>query len=172
MTRPDASLIARPPIIATARREIVERHIVEQHGVDAYAERLFELVERVDLDLDLDEMADMAAHAPDRLGDAAGDGDMVVLDEHGVVEAEAMVGAAARAHRIFLERAQSGVVLRVQTMRALVCATAATSRAVAVAIPLRRLRKFSATRSAVSMPRAGPSIVATSRPARRARRPR
>ena len=31
---------------------------------------------------------------------------MVVLDEGGVVQAEAMVGAAARAHRIFLDRAQ------------------------------------------------------------------
>ena len=106
LTRPDASLIARPPIILTARRKIVERHVVEQHGVDARAQRLFELGKRVDLDLDLDEMPDMAAHAPDRLGDAAGDGDMIVLDERRIVEAEAMVDPAARPHRVFLERTQ------------------------------------------------------------------
>ena len=44
--------------------------------------------------------------------------------------------------------------------------TAAESLAVALAIPLRRLTKLSATRSAVSTPRAGPSIVAMRAPAR------
>ena len=42
-----------------------------------------------------------------RLADAAAHGDMVVLDEEGVVEAEAMVHRAAAAHRIFLEGAQA-----------------------------------------------------------------
>jgi hypothetical protein len=55
---------------------------------------------------------------------------------------------------------KSGVVLRVQTMRALVCATAVDSFAVALAIPLSRLTKLSATRSADRMPCAGPSIAA------------
>ena len=50
------------------------------------------------------------------------------------------------------------MVLRVQQMRALWPFTASTSVAVAVATPLRWPRKFSATRSAVSMPRAGPAI--------------
>ena len=87
---------------------------------------------------------------------------MIVLDQHRVVEAEAMVGAAARAHRVFLERAQDRRRLaRADDARLRMRATAATSRAVALAMPLSRLTKLSATRSADSMPRAGPSIVAT-----------
>ena len=39
--------------------------------------------------------------------DAAGDRDVVVLDQHRVVEAEAVVEAAAAAHGVFLERAQA-----------------------------------------------------------------
>src|SRR5260370_15488132 len=39
--------------------------------------------------------------------DAAGDRDVVVLDQDRVVESEAMVEAAAAAHRIFLQRAQA-----------------------------------------------------------------
>ena len=106
LTRPDASLIARPPIIVTARRKSSSDMLSSSTASTPDAERLLELGKRVDLDLDLDEMPDMAAHAPDRLGDAAGDGDMIVLDERRIVEAEAMVGAAARPHRVFLERTQ------------------------------------------------------------------
>src|ERR1700722_9913467 len=57
-----------------------------------------------------------------------------------------------------------GVVLRVQTILALVSRTTATTDAVAVAIPLRRHRKFSATRSAVKIPRAGPAMEAITSP--------
>ncbi len=39
--------------------------------------------------------------------DAARHGDVVVLDQDGVVEAEAMVHAAAAAHRVFFKRAQT-----------------------------------------------------------------
>ena len=106
VTRPDASLIARPPIIATARRRSSSDMLSSSTASTPRAERLLELRERVDFDLDLDQMADVGAHAPDRLRDAAGDGDVIVLDEHRVVEAEAMIGAAAGAHRVFLERAQ------------------------------------------------------------------
>ena len=56
------------------------------------------------------------------------------------------------------------MVLRVQQMRALWPLTASTSVAVAVATPLRWPRKFSATRSAVSMPRAGPAMTAMRSP--------
>ncbi len=48
-------------------------------------------------------------------------------------------------------------------MRAFVRPIAAASFAVALATPLIRLTKLSATRSAVSMPRAGPSTIATPR---------
>src|SRR5262245_48519231 len=39
--------------------------------------------------------------------DAACDRDMVVLDQHGIVETEAVVEATAAAHCVFLERAQA-----------------------------------------------------------------
>ena len=159
VTRPEASLIARPPIIATPRRRSSSDMLSSSTASTLAAERLFELGERVDLDLDLDEMADMGADAADRLGDGAGDGDVVVLDEGRVVEAEAMVGAAARAHRVFLDRAQERRRLAgADDARLGVRRPRPTSRAVALAIPLSRLTKLSATRSAVSTPRAGPSI--------------
>ena len=43
-----------------------------------------------------------------RRGDAAGGGDMIVLDQRGVIQAEAVVEAAAAAHGIFLQGAQAG----------------------------------------------------------------
>ena len=106
--RPEASVTARPSTIATARRKVVRVHIVEQHGVDADFERLGELVERVDFELDLDEMAGMGAGAFERRPDAAGQRDVVVLDQHRVVEAEAVIGAAAEPHRLLFEDAQAG----------------------------------------------------------------
>ena len=100
--------------------------------------------------------------ALDRRADAAGDRDVVVLDQHAVVEAEAVVAAAAGAH---------GVLLAARAGRASSCACRRCARRGAGD----RLdepgggrgdaarggtRKLSATRSAVSMPRAGPSSVA------------
>ncbi len=82
-------------------------HVVEQDRVDAGRQRLFELIQRIDLDLDLHEMADAAARGEDRRPDAAGHGDVVVLDQHAIVEAEAVVHAAAHADGVFLHGAQS-----------------------------------------------------------------
>ena len=65
----------------------------------------------------------------------------------------------------FCSARRPGRVLRVQTMRAFVPATAFTSAAVAVAVPDSGPRKFSATRSAVSKLRAGPLTVASRVPA-------
>ena len=63
---------------------------------------------------------------------AAGHGDMVVLDQHGIVEPEAMVDAAARrARAYFCTARRPGMVLRVQQIRALWPRTASTSVAVA-----------------------------------------
>jgi len=64
------------------------------------------LRERIDLYLDLHQMALESLGGAERAGDAARDGDVVVLDEDRVVEAEAVIGAAAAAHRVFLEGAQ------------------------------------------------------------------
>ena len=81
-------------------------HVVEQHRVDPVFERLGELVERIDFELDLDEMPGMGARPLERRPDPAGDRHVVVLDQHRVVEAEAVVGAPAQAHRLLFEDAQ------------------------------------------------------------------
>ncbi len=52
-------------------------------------------------------MADVFARAFQHSLHASGDCDVVVLDENGVVETEAMVEAAAATHRVFFQRAQT-----------------------------------------------------------------
>ena len=63
-------------------------------------------VERLRLDLDRQARADARARARPRACDAAGEPDVVVLDQDRVEEADAMVRRAAGAHRVLLERAQ------------------------------------------------------------------
>src|SRR5262249_11742881 len=70
-------------------------------------DHLAQLIERIDLDLDLDQMAGGGLRALEHRADAAGDGDVVVLDQHGVVEAEAVVETAAAAYGVLLEGAQA-----------------------------------------------------------------
>ena len=82
-------------------------HVVEQHRIDAGVERLVELVERVDLELDLDQVAGMRRARSSAGAHAAGQRDVVVLDQHRVVEPEAVIGAAAEPHRVLFEGAQS-----------------------------------------------------------------
>ena len=65
-------------------------------------------LQRVDFDLDFDHVASRRPCALDCRPDAARDREVVVLDENAVVEAEAMVRPAARAHGVFLDRAQAG----------------------------------------------------------------
>ena len=106
------------------------------------------------------------ARPPDRLGDAAGDGDVVVLDQDRVVEAEAVVGAAAAAHGVFLEGAQAGRGLpRVADLRAGVRRPRRPAPRSRWRRRERWQRKFSATRSAARTARAGPSTRATTSPA-------
>ncbi len=100
-------------------------HVVEQEHVGAGAERVGGVVEVVDLDLDR-QIGPRLAGRVDRLGDAAGGGDVVLLDQEGVVEADAVVGAAARRDRGLLQRRRPGVVLRVSRILAPVPATAST----------------------------------------------
>ena len=66
------------------------------------------MVELVDLDFDLDEVTDGRARRLQCWSNATGDGDMVVLDQHGVVEAEAVIDAAAATDGVFLQRAETG----------------------------------------------------------------
>jgi hypothetical protein len=52
-------------------------------------------------------MAGGGLRALEHRADAAGDGDVVVLDQHGIVEAEAVVETAAAAHGVLLQGAQA-----------------------------------------------------------------
>ena len=108
----------------------------------------------------------MSPGAPDRRGNAAGDGDMVVLDEDGIVETEAVVRSRRRSGpRISESARRPGMVLRVQVMRASVPARRAANAAVAVATPERWQTKLRATRSAARIERAVPETRATTSPA-------
>jgi hypothetical protein len=68
--------------------EVVDAHIVEQDRIDAKRQRLLELHQRIDLDLDLDHVTGMGLGTRDRGADIAGERDVVVLDQHGIVEAK------------------------------------------------------------------------------------
>ena len=87
--------------------------------------------------------------APDRPRDPSRRGDVVLLDEDRVVQPGAVVDAAAVGHRPLLKPPEPGVVLRVSRICAVPPAsrTARTTRAVAVATPESRPRKFRAVRS-------------------------
>ena len=67
-----------------------------------------ELREVVDFDLDFDEMAHAFARRRERGTDATCRDDVVILDQHRVVEPEAVIRPAARAHGVLLEGAQAG----------------------------------------------------------------
>ena len=53
-------------------------------------QNLAQLLQGIDLDFDLDEMADIGPHSLDGGLDAARDRDVIVFDQHGIVEAEPM----------------------------------------------------------------------------------
>ena len=94
-------------LIATASTISVIGMLSSSMASGRRRKRLAQLAEVGDLDLDLDEMAGEFAGALDRKRHPAGDRNVVVLDEDGVVEAEAVVGAAAATDRIFVESAQA-----------------------------------------------------------------
>ena len=89
----------------TRPRKCLDAHVVEQQEVGAGAERVGDLVEVAALDLDR-EIGLGPARAVDGLGEAAGQGDVVLLDQDRVVEAHAVVAPAARRDRGLLQLAQ------------------------------------------------------------------
>ena len=89
---------------------------------------------------------------------------MVVLDEHHVEQAEAVVMTTPVDHGPLLPQAQPGTVFRVSTTTAPVPTTARAKRRACVATPDRWLRRLSMVRSAVRMLRAGPSMAASLSP--------
>ena len=105
---PEASSRARPARTPHGLAQRLDVEVVEQDDVGAGPERLLELVERVDLDLDAAGVRRSLARRLDGCRDAAGRHDVVVLDEHGGAEIVAVVVGAAGAHGVALEQAQPG----------------------------------------------------------------
>ena len=66
------------------------------------------MVQCINLDFDFYQMPGCLFGGAQRGDDAAGQGDVVVLDENGIVEAETMIGTAPATNRVFLRKAQAG----------------------------------------------------------------
>src|SRR4029453_372157 len=60
-----------------------------------------------DLDFDLDEMTGGGSRALEHRAEAAGAGDIVVFDQHGIGESEAVVETAAATHGVFFQGTQA-----------------------------------------------------------------
>ena len=171
---PDASRRARPAVVGHGPAQRVRGHVVEQHHVSAPASSASsQLGERVDLDLDGD-----ARDAPTRTRShrgrhAAGHRHVVVLDQHGVVQA-GRGGWRRRRRRRRACRARAG--------RARSCACPAARRRcrrrrrrsarVVVAMPDIRCSRLSAVRSPVSSARSEASHAWPPPPAARLRQRR
>ncbi|CDN41104.1 hypothetical protein BN871_AB_01020 [Paenibacillus sp. P22] len=84
-------------------RHKLRLHIVEHDDVRAAIKSFADLLHRFRLDLDLHRVRDDGTGRDHGRGDAAGSLDMVVLDHDGVVQAEAVIGAAADADGVLLQ---------------------------------------------------------------------
>src|ERR1700732_2056274 len=85
--------------------QVRQAELIQHDDVGARVERLFQLAQRLDFYLD-GALRRAGTRRHDRTADGAGGGDVVFLDEHAVIETEAMVVAAAAAHGILLRGAQ------------------------------------------------------------------
>jgi len=86
----------------------VEIEIIEQDQLRTGRQRFVELVQRFHLDLHAHAVAGQPERRFQHRCDAAGRGDVVFLDQDAVVEPDALVLSAARAHRVFFGQAQAG----------------------------------------------------------------
>ena len=82
-------------------------HVVEHDDVGTAFQSFLDACEVFDLDLDFGHMGGVGMGAVKRGLDAASHLDMVVFDEHGIVEAEAVVGSAADLDGVFVKQAQA-----------------------------------------------------------------
>src|SRR5262249_29453782 len=82
-------------------------HVVEQDSRRTAVEGFVDLRERLGLDLDR-QPVDAALERRERRADAARDAEVVLLDEHAVVEAGTMVAASTAAHGVLLEGTEAG----------------------------------------------------------------
>ena len=86
--------------------EIVQHDDIGRRALVDQGQYGVQLIQPIDLDLDLHQMRGESLGPPHRLGDAAADGDVVVLDQDGVIQTEAVVDPAAAGHGVLLQRAQ------------------------------------------------------------------
>ena len=105
VTPPDTSIFARPAIRATASRVSSSDRLSSRMTSAPAAIAASTCCEALRFDLDRHLLAG-GFHPLERHRDAAGEADVVVLDEDAVVQAAAMVAAAAGADGVLLERAQ------------------------------------------------------------------
>ena len=105
VTPPEISICGAAARARDRLANLVGGHVVDEDRLDAGGERLVDLRERLGFDLDR-HPGPMRARARDRGGDAAGEADVVVLDQDRVEQADAVIDRAAGAHGVFLERAQ------------------------------------------------------------------
>ena len=78
--------------------DLIERHVVHEDHASARRERLVDLIESLRFDFDGRASA-RGLQAAQRGSDAAGEADVVFLDEHRVEQTETMIRRAARANR-------------------------------------------------------------------------
>ena len=87
-------------------RAAVGRHVIQQDHVGAALHRVAHLLLVLALHLDAQQMRGMRARPQDRRAHASRRRDMVILDQHAIIQPGAMVAPAAHAHRVLLQRAQ------------------------------------------------------------------
>ncbi len=83
-------------------------HIVEQDHIRSGGQGFAQLRKPIHFGFDLNEMAAVSPGGPYGAGNPAGNGNMVILDQHRVVETVTMIGAATEADGVFFERAKPG----------------------------------------------------------------
>src|SRR5690606_4632089 len=86
---------------------VFQGEVVQQSDVGTPGNDLLELGQGLHLDLELEVRA-QGAGAGDGGSDAARGGDVVLLDQKGIVQTQAVIAAAAAAHRVLLGRPQPG----------------------------------------------------------------
>ena len=109
---PEASRMARPPVIRTAAAISSSGHVVKEDDVGPTFKCLLQLVKIGDFHFYLEGVGRFLPRAPDELRErgrvAIEEIQVVVFDEYAVSQVHAVVVAAADAHGIFVQGAESG----------------------------------------------------------------
>lgn len=147
---PEASIRAFPFAIATGFAHRFKAHIVEHNDLRARVQGLGHLIKIAGFHFNFYHMAKLSTQKSDRVGDATGGINVVILEHRAVGEVVTVVfTAAARRLHIFAGERRPGSVLRVTVIEACVPSTSRTACAVAVAMPDICWMRLSAVRLAL-----------------------